>query len=132
MGRKLAMIGGVCQVLFGLFHLLLSTQIQSLQSVSPDVRATMQALNIGSAMLLFFCAYISFFHRDELVSTRLGKGTSAFIMLFYLVRAVEEIILFTFSPVIFVLCLAVGGIYLGILILSTRGSVSLNNIRGDS
>ena len=43
MEKKLLVIGGASQVLFGLFHLLLSKQIQSLQGVSFDVRATMRA-----------------------------------------------------------------------------------------
>ena len=84
MKKTLLATGGVSQILFGLFHLWMSKGIQSLQGISSDVRATMQALNVGGTMLVFFCAYACLFHRDELLSTGLGKATIIFIALYHI------------------------------------------------
>lgn len=72
----------------------------------------MEALNVAGALLIFYFAFVSLFHREELLGTRLGKTTMGLVVLIYLSRAAEEFFLFKFQPLIFVACLVVGLLYL--------------------
>lgn len=119
MKNTLLLIGGVIQVAGSLFHLLMARAIHTSQSLSSDERALMQMLNIGSILMGLFFAYVCFFHRDELLSTRLGNAMVIFISVTYFARAVGEIIFPSFSLMWFVLCLVVGAGYLSILVLRT-------------
>ncbi len=83
----------------------------------------MQMLNVGGLLMPLFFAYVCFFHRDELLSTRLGNANIVFISLVYFARAVGEIVLFDFSLVIFGLCLVVGAGYLNTLVESRSQTV---------
>jgi len=121
MQNTLLIIGGTAQIILGLFHIYLTTAIQKMDSLTPSGRALMQMLNVGGTLLIFFVAYVSFFQQDSLLSTSLGRATLIFVVLFYVVRAAEEIIFSQvagFSPVIFVICLAVAALYLGALLLN--------------
>lgn len=128
MQNTLLNIGGIAQIILGLFHIYLSTAIQKMDSLTAGGRALMQMLNVGGTMLIFFVAYATFFQRDDLLSTSLGRTTLIFVTLFYLVRAAEEIIFRQaagFSLVIFVVCLAVAGLYAGALALKTACAGSI-------
>jgi hypothetical protein len=118
--KRVLLIGGITQVAFGLLHLGLAMGIHSSQSLSADDRALMQMLNVGSMLMSLFFAYVSFFHRDELLATKLGNANIVFISLLYFTRAVGEIVLFDFSPVIFGLCLVVGMGYLSTIVSRTN------------
>jgi hypothetical protein len=53
--------------------------------------------NVGETLVVFFFAYASFFCRKELLTTSLGKAVLTLILLTYLSRAVEEVILWRLS-----------------------------------
>lgn len=113
MNKGLLIAGGIFNAFFTLFHIFMGWQIQMVPTLTEDVRALLQMLNVGVVLIVSFAAYVSFFHKSELVETRLGKSLLVLIALFYTARAVGEIILSpAFSPVIFGICLIVAGVYL--------------------
>ncbi len=117
MKNRLLVIGGGFNVLFGLLHIWLGWELYRAAHLSPDDRALVEMLNVGVALSIFFFAYASFFCRRDLLSTALGKATLVLILLFYLARAVEEVILApAFSAAIFVACLLVAGVYLAAMV----------------
>jgi hypothetical protein len=117
MRQTLLVIGGGLNVLFGLLHIWLGWEFHHATHLSPDDRALMEMLNVGAILFVFFFAYASFFYRKELLSTALGKAVLALILLMYLSRAAEEVILSpVFSAVIFAVCLLVAGVYLAAIL----------------
>jgi hypothetical protein len=106
-------IGGGLNVLFGLLHIWLGWEFHHATHLSPDYRALLEMFNVGETLVVFFFAYASFFCRKELLTTALGKSVLVLILLTYLSRAAEEVILSpVFSVVIFATCLLVAGVYL--------------------
>jgi hypothetical protein len=124
MSRILLTVGGIVNVLFGLFHIFLGWQIQIAPGLQPEARSLLQALNVGGTLMVFFLAYASLFRRTDMLSTGLGRATQVLAILLYWTRAAEELVLFSFTPVIFVSCLAVGGIYVAALLLGVRARSS--------
>lgn len=118
MSKALLTCGGILNVLFGLFHIFLGYQIAHWQQLPSGGRSMMQALNASGALFIFFFAYASFFLREDLLGTRLGRGVLAVAALLYLSRAAEEFILFSFSPTIFFPCLLVGLLYATLVYLA--------------
>ena len=117
MKQILLVIGGGLNVLFGLLHIWLGWEFHHATRLSPDDRALMEMLNVGAILFVFFFAYASFFCRREMLTTGLGKAVLALILLMYLSRAIEEVILSpTFSAIIFATCLLVAGVYLAAIL----------------
>ncbi|MCP4659997.1 MAG: hypothetical protein GY856_31730 [bacterium] len=120
MPKILLTIGGVGQVILGIFHLGLGWRIHHWSELPVDARALMAMLNVAGILFIFFFAYVSFFCKEELLTTGLGKAVLVLILLMYLSRAGEEIVLPGFSVMIFVVCLLISGIYLVPLLASGR------------
>lgn len=117
MKRTLLTIGGGLNVLFGLLHLWLGWGFHQATHLPPNDHALMEMLNVGAILFVFFFAYVSFFCGKELLTTALGKAVLVLILLMYVSRAIEEIILSpTFSIVIFATCLLVAGVYLAAIL----------------
>lgn len=129
MNKPLLITGGILNALLTLFHICLGREIQSYPDLSFDARAIMHMLNVGVIMILAFAACASFFCREELVSTPLGRMTLILIVIFYIVRALEEVILAPdFSAAIFGVCLLVALDY--ILVMYTAAcSWQLQKVR---
>lgn len=122
MSRVLLTVGGIINIVFGLFHVFLSQQIQTVPALQPN-RGLLQALNVGGTLMILFLAYASLFQRREMLSTGLGRATQILAILLYWTRAAEELVLFSFTPAIFVSCLVAGGIYAAVLLLGRARSV---------
>lgn len=122
MSKILLNFGAVINLLFGAFHMWLGTVIQTSDSFAraPEMRPLMLVLNISTALLILLFAYASFFCKKDLLTTRLGKSILVLAALFYLLRAVEEIIFFKFSFVIFIPCTLIGVMYIALLFLPYR------------
>ena len=117
MKQTLLVIGGGLNVLFGLLHIWLGWQFHRATHLAPDDRALMEMLNVGAILFVFFFAYASFFCKREMLTTGLGKAVLVLILLMYLSRAIEEVILSpAFSIVIFATCLLVVGVYLAAIL----------------
>jgi nicotinamide riboside transporter PnuC len=120
MSRMLLTVGGIVNALFGLFHIFLGWQIQTAPGLQPNARSLLLALNVGGTLMIFFLAYASLLRQSDMLSTGLGRATQILAILLFWTRAAEELVLFSFTPVIFVSCLATGGIYVAVLLLGLR------------
>lgn len=95
--KTLLCIGGFYHLAFFVFHLFfwkLFDWRRDLSSLSAANRAIMQILNLRLMWVGLVAAYISFFHADALLTTVLGKTILVSIALFWLMRAVEQIVFF--------------------------------------
>jgi hypothetical protein len=129
MRKTLFNIGGAANILFGLFHIWMGRAIHLSDSLTPGNRGLMQIFNIGTILLVFFFAYISFFCQRDLANTKLGKTTAVLIAIIYILRAVEEPVFFQFSLPVMIPCLLTGGIYIVPLFLT--GSDKKEELQGD-
>ncbi len=112
MQQTLILIGGGLNVLFGLLHLWLGWSLHQATHLAPGDRVLAEMLNVVVTLLIFFFVYTSFFQRQELLTTGLGKAVLWLVVLMYLSRAIEEVVLApAFSAVIFGACLLVAGVY---------------------
>jgi len=90
-------VGGIYNLAFAVFHLFFwkifkwDSELSSLNFLNS---AIMQVLNLclTFCFLIFFC--ISVFHSSELLSTSLGRSILMCISIFWLLRAVEQILFF--------------------------------------
>ena len=119
MSKVLLIAGGILNALFAVFHLALPSLAQwqgTLCAISTDNQAVMYTLNLAVALTLLVFAYVSVFHRRDLLTTNLGKALGISIALFWLVRAVAEILYFRIgvdgSWVSVVIFRAIGFLYL--------------------
>ena len=95
MDKTLLLIGGLINVLFGLMHLNLGKALnwsETLGCLTPDNRATIYTLNVHLAFTCLVFAYLSLFHRKEMLASRIGKAITAAIGLFYILRAANQVI----------------------------------------
>ena len=76
----------------------------------------MYTLNLAAAFTLLVFAFVSVFYRHDLLTTNLGKALSISIALFWLVRAVAEILYFR---------VAANGSWVGVLIFGAIGLLYL-------
>lgn len=91
--KYLVTASGFFSVLLGVFHLSLWRIFDwqnELAKLSPVNASIMQMLNIGVAFICFSAAYIAFFHRNELLMTRVGHSLLNIWGLFLIIRALEE------------------------------------------
>ena len=109
---KILLTGGIVNILMALFHVYLGYEISQSNSVTEAGMALILALNFALTIVFFFFGYIGIFQRKELVSTRIGKYSLIVIAVIYITRAFEEFILFEFSAFWFILCFALGFLYL--------------------
>lgn len=89
--------GGIYTLGFVVFHLCfwkLFKWEQDLQTVSTVNRSIMQVLNISLTVSFLVFSYISLFHSVELLTTEIGKASLVLISVFWLLRAIQQIIFF--------------------------------------
>jgi prolipoprotein diacylglyceryltransferase len=120
MGKLLLTVGGCMQIAFGAFHIWLARMIHLSPTLAAPDRELMQIFNVAVALTVLFFAYVSFFHRVVLQSTRLGRATLVFIAGYYFARAVIELFVTDISPLILGLCIGVGALYAVSLCLPVR------------
>jgi len=126
MNRKLIFIGGVLNLLLGIFHVFFWKIFGWPETVAcleqPNL-GILYALNAHSTMVIFFFAFISLKYRDELLISGPGRAAAWFIALFYLLRAVDEFIFFPMegaSTVIFAVVIALIGLVYAVPLWRTR------------
>lgn len=118
MNKYFLIIGGVINFLLAVFHFSfwkLFNWPESLLSLSPLNQGIMQVLNIHLGFVVLVFAYISIFCYQELLSTKLGKVIIVSIIIFYILRAVNQLIFWDIilpsSVLISLFLLLVAGIY---------------------
>jgi len=91
------MIGSLFNLGFAVFHIFfwkLFHWRKDLASLTVINRGVMQILNLCLTFAFLIFAYISAFHTAEMTSTALGRALLALIAVFWLLRAIEQIIFF--------------------------------------
>lgn len=89
--------GALFHLAFVVFHLLfwkLFDWINDLKRLSYVNRSIIQILNLRLIFTFLIFAYISYFHGDELTSTKLGLVMIVAISVFWLLRAIEQVVYF--------------------------------------
>lgn len=97
--ETLIVFGGLYNLVLVVFHVFfwkLFDWKQDLATLTPLNRAVMQILNLCLTFVFLVFAYVSFFHTDELLHSRLGRSLLALMAIFWFLRAVEQIIFFGF------------------------------------
>lgn len=95
--ETLIIAGGFYNIGLIVFHLLfwrIFNWDQDLQHITYLNRSTMQVLNISLTFAFVIFSYISIFHPTELLTTSLGNSLLVLIALFWLARAVQQIIFY--------------------------------------
>jgi hypothetical protein len=98
-------IGGFIHSILGIYHILISNAMISEKNVKEFYLHSIQMLNINTIIFMIFFAYITFFQKKELQTTRPGKAILLLMTLFYAFRGIEELIFFKFSLIVFVPCI---------------------------
>ena len=96
--EALIIAGGFYNIGLIVFHLLfwrIFNWDEELRSLSFVNRATMQVLNISLTFAFIIYSYISFAHTTELLTSSLGHGLLVLMALFWLARAIQQIVFFT-------------------------------------
>ncbi len=89
--------GGVFNLGFAIFHLMfwrLFRWREDLASLTHLNRSVMQILNLCLTFVFLVMAYVSFFHRPELVQTSLGNTILVAFSLFWFLRMIEQVVFF--------------------------------------
>jgi hypothetical protein len=116
--KNLILTGGIINILFTVFHIgfYWLFKWQYLAQSSYQIYAMLIMLNVGGILIIALMAYTSFFHIEELLTTKLGKALLVFFSLFYIIRIIEQGIFFNMltpnSIVISLLCLIPAVCYL--------------------
>ena len=119
MSKALLIAGGILNALFAVNHLAMPSlgQWQStLSTISAFDQAVVYTLNLAVAVNLLVFASVSVFYRHDLLTTNLGKALCISIALFWLVRAVAQILYFR---------IGVDGSWVGVLIFGAIGFLYL-------
>ena len=125
--RIAIIIGGIFNLVFGLFHIFLCYQIYQFYSTLP-VYPLLQMFAIGGMLMVFFLAYTSLACYAELKTTMLGRWVVLLNILIYFTRTLGEFILFPKPKIIIIsLCSLVALIYLYVL-LSSRVNIHPDNM----
>jgi hypothetical protein len=89
--------GGFYTIGLIMFHLLfwrIFDWEQDLKRISFLNRATMQVLNISLTLSFIIFSYISLVHATELLTSSLGHSLLMLIALFWLARAIQQIVFY--------------------------------------
>lgn len=97
MSETLIRIGGAYCLALVVFHLLfwrLFDWRRDLRSLTYVNRAVMQILNLCLTFTFVIFGVVSLWHTEEMIGTGLGRTLLALIALFWLLRAVEQVVFF--------------------------------------
>ena len=91
-------IGGFYQIAFLVFHAMfwrLFKWKQELPKLTHINGAIMQVLNLCLMFCFLVFGYVSLFHTSELTTSGIGRALLLFMALFWLVRAIEQLVFFS-------------------------------------
>jgi len=113
-------VGGIYSFGFVIFHLMfwrIFNWGNDLRSLSFLNRAIMQVVNLSLTFAFVIFGYISLLHSKELLESSLGHSLLILISLFWLFRAIEQIVFFKlkhWGSVVFLLVFLLGSVLYGI------------------
>ena len=112
-------IGGIYTFGFLVFHLLfwkIFNWKKGLRLLNPVDKSTIQVLNISLSFIFFIFAFISLFHKNDLISTDLGSSILLLISIFWFFRSALQIYFYSlknkFSLLLFFIFILGGILYL--------------------
>jgi len=91
-------IGGIYQLAFLIFHAMfwkLFKWKHELPKLTPINRSIMQILNLCLMFCFLVFGYVSLFHTSELITSGIGRDLLLFMALFWMVRAIEQLLFFS-------------------------------------
>lgn len=116
--KLLLKAGGILNLVMGIFHFMfwkLFNWPESLASLAEVQQAIMQELAVHVGLTVLFFGILSLVYTDALLNSSLGKFILRFIGLFYVARAVNQVIFSEVSSAegigITVTVLILGGLY---------------------
>jgi hypothetical protein len=125
MKKNLLICGGIFNLFLAGFHFSfwkIFNWPESLQSLSPINLGITQVLNIHLGYVVLVFAYVSIFYHRELLTTKLGKAMVVSIIIFYILRGVNQLIFWEIiipsSVLVSLFCVLVAIIYAIPLIFS--------------
>ena len=95
--RTCLLIGGILNILFGLFHLSFPWLLrwpEQLGNMSSANRALLYTLDSWIILVLLLLGCVSIFHRSDILATALGSRLMLSISGLWLVRSGAEVIFF--------------------------------------
>lgn len=95
--EALVVAGGAFNLAFAVFHVLFWRIFgwkEELRKLSFVNRAIVQVLNLCLTFAFVIFAYVSLAHSHDLVSTGLGRSLLALVAMFWLLRAIEQVLFF--------------------------------------
>lgn len=107
----LLVTGGVIQILITLLHVGIFFGISRSAELSANAKLTSYIFNAAVTAVVLFFAYVSFFHRRDLIETPLGRVVGFFVAAFYLQRGLVEVFLRGINPLNLGLSLAIAALY---------------------
>ena len=127
MGAESAVIlGGFFNLAFALFHVCfwrLFRWKRTLASLNRINRAVMQVLNLCLTFVFLIFGYLLIAHSEELLATGLGRALLGLISVFWLLRALQQVVFFGLKSklsIAFLMIFLTGGlIHLYPLVLGT-------------
>lgn len=128
--ESVILVGGIYNLAFALFHLMFWKLFHwgdDLASLSVINRAVMQILNLCLIFVFLIFGYISIFHTTSLATTDIGASLLLLISVFWLLRAIEQIVFFGLKKkgsIAFFIVFVIGSmIYFYPFVVSVGGSV---------
>ena len=113
----LIIVGGVFNLGFVLFHIMFWRVFhwkEDLASLTHINRSVMQIMNLCLIFIFLVMAYVSFFHRPDLLQTGMGKALLVAFSGFWFLRMIEQVIFFGMKKKISVILTL---IFLGVCVL---------------
>lgn len=117
--------GAIYNLALIVFHLLfwkLFNWADELRNLTLLNRATMQVMNLSLVVVFLMFAYLSLVHTDQLYSTTLGRALLLSIAVFFMLRAILQIVFFRLQHWIsyaFLVYFITGGLLYGIPAISS-------------
>jgi hypothetical protein len=97
MSHALVIAGGIFNLIFVVFHLTFPRLFrwdEDLRSLTFLNRAIMPVLNLCLTFAFAIFGVVSLIHTDEMLGTALGRTLLVLLALFWLARAVEQVVFF--------------------------------------
>ncbi|RPH33720.1 MAG: hypothetical protein EHM93_03540 [Bacteroidales bacterium] len=116
-------IGGVMQLLLVFLHISIFFSIPQNPDLNANAKESAYIFNACVTITVMFFAYVSFFKRQELINSNIGRIVAFFIALYYITRGLVEVILRGINPLSLSVLIAIAVLYMVVLIPSKKKQV---------
>ncbi len=113
MKKNLLLVGGIFQVLIVLLHVGMFFGVSSASGLAEYTKQSLIIFNATVLTAVAFAAYVSLFHRHEMLGTTIGRVICWFIAILYIQRGIVGIFLRGFDWVDLGFAVVLGVLYIG-------------------